>query len=166
MADFPFILFDTAIFGTAANTTHTLFTLAQGADSTHTKQFTNNRSGGQLPQNEKLLIQKVHATIWNTVAEADLFDWFDGCYLELFIADESYFRIPLVFASSRNDYSGVLAQAAAANNVVIGHKGYGWEVKPNITLMGGNSFKIEVFQQNALAAVDNMWIGLEGILTR
>lgn len=166
MADNAFWLFDTVPFGTAVNTTHTLFQVAQGADATHTKQYTNMRASGSLPQNEKMVVKAIHATLWNAVPEADLFDIFDGCYLELTVSDELLFRVPLVYVGSKNSYGGALTQAAAANNTPIGRDGNGLMLTPNVNIIGGDSFKVEVFQQNALAAVENMWITLEGILTR
>lgn len=166
MADVPFMLYDSIVFANATNTTHTLFQVAQGADSTHTRQFTNMRASGQLPQNEKLVVRAIHAILWNTVPKADLADIWDGNTLELVLSDENIFRMPLKVFSSQNAYGGAIQEATATDLTFIGLQGMGYTVKPEITIMGGDSFRVDVFQQNAVAVAENMWIALEGVLTR
>lgn len=166
MPPVPFWLYDTVVFDTTADVTHTLFQVAQGADALHTKQFTNNRSAGQLPQNESMVIKAVHASVWGEVVEADLPLLFEGNYLVLTLSDETIFQVPLLMCASHNSYGGSIRQTVAANNVAIGLMGKGLMLNPTVDLVGGDSFKIEVFQDNALSAAENMWITLEGVLTR
>lgn len=166
MAQVPFVLYDTAPFGTSAGVTHTLFQVAQGADATHTRQFTNMRASGQLPQNESMVIRSIHAILWDEIAEADVPAIWDGSYMELTISDENIFRIPLKFFASHNGFSGVLNQAAAANRSLVGLNGMGFSLMPEIKLIGGNAFRVDVYQQELLSAAENMWICLEGVLDR
>lgn len=166
MATYPFWLYDTAPFSTVANTTHTLFQIPQGGDSTHTKQFTNMRASAALPQNEKMVIRAIHAIIWDEVPEADLHDVWDGSYLEMTISDELLFRVPLVMCASMNAWGGSTNETAGAGLGAIGKMGSGLLLNPSIELIGGDSFKVEVFQQEVMTAQENIWIVLEGILNR
>lgn len=166
MPDFSYGLYDTIPLGTAADTTHTLFQVAQGADATHTKQFTNMRAAGQIPQNERLLIRRIYTTMWGTVVEADIPLLYDGNYLEFKISDELILQVPLVMTAYNNAYSGVITQGTAADGVNIGRMGLGYMFEPNVMLQGGDSFRVDVFQDNALSAAENMWLILEGVLTR
>jgi len=166
MADVPFGLYDSVVYANSTNQTHTLFQVAQGADATHTRQFTNMRGSGSIPQSEKLVIKSIHAVLWGTVPKADLSDIWEGCTLELIISDENIFRYPLKFFSSLNSYSGAIQEATATDLTFLGLQGSGMMLNPNIILNGGDSFRVDVFQQNAVAVAENMWIVLDGILTR
>lgn len=164
--DLSYILYDTIPFGVVADTTHTLFQVAQGGDATHTKQFTNMRGSGQLPINEKMRVRKLMVTVWNEIPQADIEDIFNGNYVEIRIKDEVVFWSPLIYLASHNDYSGTINQAAAADRFLSGRVGQGYILEPNLFLNGGDSFRVDVFQDNAFAAADNAWFAMEGILTR
>lgn len=166
MADLSYHLYDTIPLGTAADTTFTLFQVAQGGDSTHTKQFTNSRGAGQLPQNEAFRIRKLSVVQWGQVAEADIPLLYDGCYVEIRYSDEVIFSSPLAVLIDNNAYSGVLAQAAAANRPLVGRTGNGYLMNPTFDIIGGTAFRVDVFQDNALSAAENLWFIMEGILTR
>lgn len=166
MADYPFWLYDTVVLDTNGATEWTLFQVAQGADSTHTKNFTNMRASGALPQNEEMLINSIHVVAWGEVPEADLALLFQGNFLEVVYSDENLFRVPLPMCASHNAFGGVLELASAAAVVHAGLQGMGLSLTKPVKIMGGDSFKVNVYQESALSANAKMWVILEGILTR
>ena len=159
-------LYDTVPLGTVADKTHTLFQVGRGQDATHTKQYTNMRGSGALPQNEGFVLRSIYATVWDIALLADLEELWDGNYVEVYVSDELMLQVPLVMCAWRNGYQGVVELAAVADHTFVGRNGDGFKLDPNIEIDGGDQFRVEVFQDNAVSVALNMWIILDGLLTR
>lgn len=165
--DYSWIFFDTAIFSNVASVTHSLFQVGVGADATHTKSFTNMNGSGSIPEKQKFTIRKIMCTFADQLSVADLFAGWDGAYISLFITDLEYFRLPLTVTAYNDGYIGEFKQTTAADAAVMGKMGQGYMLNPTIELGGGNQFRIEVFQQNALSVADaRLRVMMEGILNR
>jgi len=166
MADYDYVLFDTAVFGVAANTEHTLFQVPQGGDATHTEAFTNMRGAGALPAEEAFRIEEIHVMVDVNGAVADLQDMWVGNFLEIRIADRTLLKIPLVMAASHNEFGGMYTQETAADEALIGRKGDGFKLKVPLQLPGGTSFRVRIQQVTAMsAASQNVKVALRGTLT-
>lgn len=166
MANDHYIFYDTASFSTSANTLHTLFQSAQGSGSTRTKQQTNWIGAGSLPSENSFTIQKIGVTYNDIYVEDDIQKLVDQTYLELFINNRTRFLAPLRTLIQANAYSGVIAQATAANEASFGLVGNGFMFNPVKELGPGISFKVEVWQEAALSAASNIAVLLEGIWTK
>lgn len=165
MPDYSFVLYDTAPFGASAGTEHVLFQVSQGSDSTHTEAYTNSRGAGQLPTEEKMLVERIHVIVDHNTAIADVPKIFNASFLEIRVSDKTIFKAPLAMLSSFNAYGGHYSQAAAADEAVIGLIGVGYELKIPILIPGGVSFRIRVYQGTAVTAASNLKVALEGTLT-
>jgi hypothetical protein len=165
MADYRYVLYDTATFNTSGSTNHILFQVGEGADSSHPEYITNMRGNGALPTEEAFTVQRIH--VWNEqeVAEADIFDLTDQSLLELRVSDKTLLKIPLRLALSHVEAGGHFTQATAAARAIIGHTGYGFELPEAITIPGGTRFSVRVYQSNAFNASTRVKVALEGILS-
>lgn len=165
MPDYSFHIYDTALFGVTAGTTHTLFQVPQGGDATHVMDFTNMRGAGQFPVNEKFTIRKIMVASESELAEADVTAWYRLSYLKLLRSNHEDLISPLLPLIAYAGFGGHFTQAAAANRALIGRMGEGYVLTPNISIDGGDAFKIEVFQGVALSAANQrIKVILEGIL--
>lgn len=166
MPEMDYVLYDTAAFGNAANTEHLLFQVAQGGDATHTESFTNSRGAGQIPNEETMVIEEIAVTVvTNQATPSDYQNVWIASFLEIKIADFSWGKFPLALLARANSYGGHYSQAAAADDAMIGLQGKGLQLKRPITLKGGTSFKVRVFQGTALGGASrNVLISLIGVL--
>lgn len=163
--DLHYILYDTAAFSTVANTEFQLFKTAQGADATHSEAFTNMRASGILPNEEKMIIQKIHLIPdFNTVT-ADMHKLFLSTFIEIKVSDKTMLKAPAALFVSQAAYGGFYTQAAAANEYLVGLLGDGFDLKKEIPLPGGVSFYVRVVQGTALSTTCNLKVALEGIYT-
>jgi hypothetical protein len=166
MPDVHYTLYDSAVFGVTANNESILFQVAQGADSTHTEEFTNARGSGALPSTEKFTIKVVHFIIDSVLLAADLQLAQQQGIIEIRVADKSLLKLPIQLCSSHNAPYGINDQAAAANFAYFGLDGDGFKLETPIEIPGGVPFRVRVLQGAALSAGSkNMKIGLEGILS-
>lgn len=167
MPDYSWMLYDTAVFGTSAGVTSSLFQVSEGGDATHTSDFTNSRGAGVIPTNEKFLINWIGVTFESNIVEADVDDWYVAGYVRIFIANLICFHAPILPLIAHSAFSGVLAQAAAANRALVNRLGNGYNFRQPLSLKGGDAFKVEVYQGTLLATASmRVKILLDGILTR
>lgn len=166
MPDFPFSIYDTAVFGNSAKVVHTLFQVAVNQDSTHDRFFTNMRGSGQFPTNEKFLITSIEVFSDANFIEDDRENLWLNSYLQLIYKDLLILSIPLRLASGHNSFGGHFTQAVAADEALIGLEGSGYLLPRPQLIEGGNSFKAEVGQGTAMsAASQNVKVALMGVLT-
>lgn len=163
MADYDYILFDTAPFGNVANNEMILFQTPQGSDATHTEAFTNMRGAGSLSQGESFKVNKISVMLDFIGIAVDLQSVWIGNFLELRVSDKTVFKSPLPPLANSSFYSGVNNQTAAANFAEFGPVGDGYELAIPIVIPGGTLFRVRVFQVTALSAVSrNMKVLLHG----
>jgi hypothetical protein len=165
MPDYDFTLYDTAVFGATANTLHELFQVAQGADATHTKSFTNSRGAGSLPVTEQFVVTRVKVLYDHNTVTADVPKFHPGSYLEFILNNQTILIAPLAEFIANSGYGGHYSQAAAADEAVIGLLGDGYVLTKPIVIKGGTAFKVQLFQSLAVTAASNMKAALDGILT-
>lgn len=165
MADYHYVLYDTATFATTAPTNHLLFQVGEGVDASHPESITNMRGNASLPTEEKFTLYRIH--VWNEqeLGEADLFDLTDQALLELRVSDKTLLKIPLRLAISHAGFGGHFTQATAANRVAIGNEGNGFELQTPIELPGGTRFAVRVYQDKAFTSTCRVKVALEGILS-
>lgn len=165
MADFHYVLYDTATFSTSAGVNHLLFQVGEGVDASHPESITNMRGNASLPTEEKFSLYRIHVWPEQEIAEADLYDLTDQALLELRVSDKTYLKIPLRLAISHASFGGHFAQATAANRVAIGTEGSGFELQSPIDLPGGTRFAVRIYQDKAFASTCRVKVALEGILS-
>lgn len=169
MPDYYTTLFDTAPFGTTANTENLLFKVARGADSTHTESFTNMRGAGQLPATEKFVVRRISAVVDYNITQADVPKWFLASFLDFRVLDRTVFFAPLALLADASGYGGSDTTTAGANGNRVGLLGDGYAFPDPafyLTLLGGESWYVRVVQGTALAAgSSNIKIVLHGVLT-
>jgi len=167
MGDFNWGLFDTAIFDDSGSIIHTLFQVAQGGDTVHTKAYTNMRGAGSLPTDESLLVRKISVIPDANLPPADVQGMFLHSYLEMRISDETVLFAPLRQFADEAGYGGVYTQAAAADEALIGPLGDGYPLELPLLIPTGATFRVEIYQGTALAGASN-WVKcvLGGILSR
>jgi len=165
MADYSYILYDTAVFGAVASAESILFQLPQGADATHTEAFTNMRGAAQLPVSESFTIDTVAVHPDHALVNADIEAVWRGAFLQLRVADQNLLWVPLVACAWRAGYGGHFGQAAAANLGLIGREGDGFKLAIPIVLPGGTAFRVRVVQGPAVTAASNMKVDLIGTLS-
>jgi len=165
---YRYTLYDTIVFGVAAQGEQALFQVPQGGDVTHTKSFTNMRGAGALPNQEKFSVDKIGVYAdFNNLVPADLINIWIGNYLELRVADNSVLLIPLRSAAQYNAYSGHYSQAAAANAALGGLVNDGYALDIPVDIPGGTAMRVNVPQITALSVgAVNVRILLHGILDR
>lgn len=166
MPSLSYVLYDTAQFGTSGNVDHQLFQVPQGGDATHDESFTNARGGGTLPNDESFEVNRIGIVTDYEVVEADLPALYIDSFVEVRVGDRTVLKAPLALFAMRSAYGGHFAQAAAANQSLIGLVGDGFKLDTPINLPGGQSFKVKVHQGTAVAAADSsIKVCLFGTLT-
>lgn len=158
-------LYDTIPCGTTANTVHTLYQVSEGADATHTKDYTNMRAGGTIHTNERFRIERVSLIVDDNSPVADLNNWFVEGILSIFINDKEVFVSPAQLLVSNSSYGGHYSQGTAADEALIGLVGDGLELRIPLEIVGGNRFRVEYLQGTALSEVVNVKCVLIGTLT-
>lgn len=166
MPQVKYTLYDTAVFGATANTEFLLFQTRQGADATHTENFTNSRGPGVMPQEESFELHQIDVYPDFAVLEANVGTWFNAGVLEIKIADKSMLKVPLTVCLGENVWSGADASTAAANQAHVGlnNGGYPLGDKP-LTFAAGVVFVVRILQGTAAAASSNIKVALTGFLT-
>ena len=167
MADYSYCLYDTAVFGVAASVESSLFQVAQGGDSTHTKSFTNSRGAGQMPQNEAFEIDHIGVSVDMNLPTADYIAVWLNSYLEIRVNDETLFIAPLRLLANANSFGGHYTEAVASAEALIGLMGDGYKLAIPINIPGGTAFRVNVFQGTALATASTLIkVTLNGTLSR
>lgn len=164
MATYDYDLFDSVVFGVSAGLTQALFQTAEGADATHTRQFTNMRGAGSLPSGEEFLVQSIHVISEGAPVEADIEKLYQDSWLEFVLNNLSILRSPLRVFASHSDWSGQYTQAAAAAGTIIGAVGMGRNLGIPILIKGGTAFKVNVYNGTALSANATLRCMLRGQL--
>lgn len=165
--DLSYPIYDTALFGTTDNTTHVLFQILEGGDSTHTSDFTNARGAGQFPQQEKFTIRKVSVAMETNYTLVNAEDWFLDGFIQIYVANQIMFQSPLLNVIDYSDYSGHYTQTVAADLAMIGKAGRGYNLDPVLVVGGGVAFKVVVYQGTVVAANNTrVKVILDGILNR
>lgn len=165
MADYRYVLYDTADFGTTAGTNHLLFQIAEGADANHAEYRCNMRGNGVLPSEESFTVERIH--VWNNseLPEADVQKLIDGTLLEVRVSDKTVLKIPLRLAISHTAYGGHYTQSTAGNRTIIGLEGEGFALSEPIQINGGVRFSVRVYQRLAMTASEEIVVALEGVLS-
>ncbi len=164
MARRHYPLYDTAVPSTAANTEHTLFQVAEGADSTHTKGFTNSRGAGQLPGEESFEIHNIGIFGDTVMPLADREGLYLDSYIEIQVNDQTMIRVPAALCARNDGYQGHFAETTASDVNAIGKVGQGFQLMMPITIPQGSGFKVIYSQGTALTAAENLKVVLDGIL--
>lgn len=160
-------LYDTAVFGAAANTEHMLFQVTAQADATHTENFTNSLGPGNLPREYSFLCDWIGAIVDHNAVIADPTLFFTQSFLEIRVAEDTKIKLPLQMCVANSAYGGHFTQTAAADRSMIGLAGQGFNLADRpIPIAGGVNFKVRVFQGLAVTASSEIKIVLNGILTR
>lgn len=163
--DLSYIMYDSIDFGSAVGQ-QTLFQVPQGGDAIHTESFTNSRGSGQFPSGEKFVIKKIGFVVDYNLSDADLIDFMNLSTFEIRVNDTTYFKCPLQCILAYSGYSGYLGQASAASLVAIGPSGVPYQLEIPITINGGDSFKVLVYQGTPLSGASRRFkVILEGILS-
>lgn len=166
MADLDYVLYDTAVFTNAANDL-LLFQVAQGADATHTEQFTNAFFAGSLPSNVSFDIERIVVFPDYAVPDADVSKIWTASFMELKINDMTWLKLPLALCAGSAAYGGSDTTTAAANAQHVGLLGNGYVLTNKIVIPDGTPFKVRVVQTVALAAASsNIKVCLDGMLHR
>jgi hypothetical protein len=165
MAEYRYVLYDTADFGTTANVNHLLFQIAEGADANHSEVRCNMRGNGVLPSEETFTVEKIHVWANSELPEADIQKLVDGTLLEVRVSDKTVLKIPLRLAASHMGYGGHYTQASGAARTVIGLMGEGFNLPENITINGGVRFSVRAYQRLAMTAAEEVVVALEGVLS-
>jgi len=166
MADLSYQLFDTAPLGVAANTDHKLFQVLEGADATHTRDYTNSRGAGVFPQTEQFVIDHIGVTIDDAIVIADVDLITLESYLEVTVNNQTMLRSPLSAFIQHEGYFGHYTLAVAADRALIGRIGKGFRLAMPIVIKGGINWDVTIHQGVALSAVTNHKCILTGTLTR
>lgn len=168
MPDYRYVLYDTAAFGTSADTEHVLFQVAQGGDSTHTEDFTNMRGAGALPGEEAFSVDKISVAVDGVhgANEADVAQIWDGAFIEVRVADKTVFKAPARLCAEASAYGGAYTQGTAADATFVGLLGNGYSLDIPIEIPGGTAFRVRLYQDTALTASTQVKVCLHGILTR
>lgn len=164
--EIDYVYYDTAPFGSTANTIHTLFQTANGADSTHTDSFTNMSGSGAFPQSEDFSVMWLGAAIdYNGIA-ADIQNTFIANVVTVEIANKQLLKIPLFMLATRSSFGGHFTQATAADEATIGLTGDGYTLRKALAIPKGTGFRILVSQVTALSTTGrNIKILMGGIRT-
>lgn len=162
--DLSYVLYDTLSTGTAAFES-LLFQVAQGADTTHTEDFTNMRGAGSLPSSEKFTIKTLGVSIDPAITPADISKLFVGSFLQLRVYDQVLLWVPLVYCIWHAGWQGFSNLTAAAGLYATGSLDYGFMLENPIELPPGAKFAVRVKSTQATAASTKVVVGLQGILT-
>ena len=161
MAKIDYTIYDTALFGTTANTDHDLFTIAQGGASNKGKTITNMRGNSQFPVGEAFTIHKIGVTIDDVLTDDDIQGLFLGSTLELIYNNTTVFLVPTAQLSYRNAVQGIKTEASASAFDFFGLMGDGHEFKAPLTIQGGKNFRGILHQG---LAVDNASMDIKVML--
>ena len=166
MSDLDFVLYDTAVFSNAATDT-LLFQVAQGADATHTEQWTNAFFAGALPANVSFEIERIVVFPDYAVPDADVSKIWQNSFMEIKVNDLTMWKSPLAMLAGSAAFGGTDTTTAAANANHVGLSGTGYQLTRPILLPEGTPFKVRMVQTIALAAA-NSWVKvcLDGTLHR
>lgn len=154
-------IYDTALFGTTANTTHQLFTVAQGGSSTKGQTITNMRGNSQFPQQEKFTIKRVGITIDDVLSDDDIQGLFYGSIFTVIYNNTNVLQVPSAMCSYRNSVSGVKTEATASAFDFFGLEGDGYMLDKPLEVQGGKQFRAELIQA---LAVDSANLDIKVIL--
>lgn len=164
MPEMDYTFYDTAVFTNVANTVHTLFQVANGADSTHNDAFTNMSGSGAFPQSEDFTLQWLGVTADFNGVVADYQNMWIGSIIQIEVANKLWLKMPLTMCSHRNAWSGLYTQAAAAAESLIGLKGEGYTLRKPIQFPKGVGFRVIIIQPTALSvATSNVKVLMSGI---
>lgn len=162
--EIDYLFYDTAAFGNTANTVHTLFQVANGADSTHNDSFTNMSGSGAFPQSEDFTLQWLGAAIDYNGSAADIQNTFIANVFTLEVANKQLLKLPLFMLATNSAFGGHYSQAAAADEAIIGLSGNGYSLRKNILIPKGTGFRVIVTQVTALSGANkNVKILMGGI---
>lgn len=151
MAEFTYPLYDTARFGTTANTTHTLFQNGQGSNSGNDKTLTNMRGSGQLPDRESFTLRKIGIHIDDVgLSDDDIHGLFMSSVLTVYYNNVKILQIPAYMASDKNRVSGIKTESTASPFDYFGQDGDGFVLDIPRIIEGGKSFSVELFQALAM----------------
>lgn len=146
-------LYDTALMQNAAGV-RTLFAEPEGSTATKQSEDTNMRIGGQFASKSSFEIKKIGAFVDEALARADVDAlWYEN-YLKVLIDNKNVLQIPLRLCAMKNAFGGVLELASAADEVLVGLDGDGFDLRVPIIVKGGVQFKVEVHQITALSTTD------------
>jgi hypothetical protein len=161
-------LFDTLVMGTAIQGEQALFQVQQGADATHSKDFTNMRGAGSLANGESFVCNKIGVFVdFNLTVESDVENVWIKNYLEFRVNDQTMLLAPLRVYAQYNGYAGHFTQSAAANDVMGGLQNDGYELPIPISIPTGTGFRINIPQNVALSAANILLrVVLHGELNR
>lgn len=164
MADYDFVLWDTAIFSNAPTDT-LLFQVAQGADAAHTEQFCNTFFAGSLPSGVSFDIERICVFPDYAIPDADVSKVWQASFMEIKVGDQTVFKSPLALCAGNAAYSGTDTTTAAANAQHAGLLGNGYVFTHPITLPAGTPFRLRMVQTVALAAANSyIKVALDGLL--
>lgn len=162
--DLSYVLFDTQPTGTAAFDA-ILFQNAQGADATHTEDFTNMRGAGSLPSSEKFTLNKLSVAFSPAITPADIIGVATASLIQVRLYDQVVLYLPLAFAFDESAYSGFNNLAAAAGLQVTGIFANGFMLDKPIEIPGGAKFAVRIKTTVATAASTKLIVGLNGTLS-
>lgn len=166
MADMSYGLYDTALFGSTANTEHILFQVTQGSTTAATESATNMRGAGSLPQQEQMVVNKVGVFADYNSVTADYQNLWVSSFLEMRVSETRMLWLPLAACAQYNAFQGLYTQGTAANEALIGRIGEGYMLDIPIVLEGGTNFRVRVFQGTALSTTNlGVKVVLHGTLT-
>lgn len=167
MPQYRYGLYDTALFTTAASADFPLFQSAQGSTATRTKEITNSRGAGQLPQNESFKCDRICVFYDENMVLADVINMWVDSYIEIRVNDETVLLVPMRVAASYNAFGGHYSEVTATAEAAIGLAGEGYMLDIPIEIPGGVAFTVTLHQGAALAtATQEVKCFLDGILTR
>ena len=151
MARYDYPLYDTALFGTTANTTHTLFQNGQGSSSTKGSNITNMRGGGQLPDKERFYIKGVGVHVDDIgLSDDDIQGLFMGSILTIEYDNLKVFQVPTYICSDKNRVGGVKTEATASAFDYFGQEGDAYQFSNEIFIEGGKNITVTITQPLAM----------------
>jgi len=166
MPDLSWVLYDTAQFGTSANTSHELFQVAQGADSTHSEDFTNSPGSGSLPSNQKFIVKAIAVYPEHNIDQAEIAKIFNKSWLQLKVSESVKLKTPLSLLAAPQQFTGHYTQGTAADGNNVSWSGPLFELEIPIEIPGGTQYKVTIMQVVAAAATEQVKCCLIGTLTR
>lgn len=151
MAILDYPIYDTALFGTTANTTHTLFQSGQGSSSAKGATITNARGSGQFPDRESFKVLRIGVHVDDIgLSDDDIQGLFMGSYLTFNYNNVKVMQAPTYLFSDKNDVQGIKTEASASAFDYFGQSGTGYMLTKPLVIQGGKQFNVEIFQALAL----------------
>lgn len=163
MPDLSWVLFDTAVFSTSANTAHELFQVSQGSDATHTEDFTNSPGAGSLPAGQKMLVKAIGVYPEHDITAAELVKIYNKSWLELKVSESVKLKLPISLLAAPQEFTGAVGAAAGSG---LSWSGPVYDLEIPILIDGGTQYKVTIMQVVATAAAEQLKVCLFGILTR